>query len=561
MEPDAILKAVQEARKAALKVEADPRLLTNVKRRDFAQGEQIGKNLEYYPGLIPEDPDEREAFKKRLMVLALIGPALNNFTTHTLGRDPEWTASAGEDGKPLEPDDERVKALSIWHKGNGRVHAELKRADQHMRWGGVAYLWMYTPDVYRVLSGGQLQRNAPTYAEALELIRLDALDATQAGAVEQDGVKLAYWRSYSVTVDGKAQNRIEVHTRQEITVYVEDGDKLVPASDVGENPRPNPLHDPARPLRFPALMYEMKREEGPQVTQSMVDVQNATNTTAMNVLRNNNLGGWRQYYTLNAARPVDDVTGEKTNYRFGPSRVLDIQADYLRNADGTPLLNATGDPIMLTASVGTFDPVNSQFMREDADWYERKLLGQLNQLWTLAAEAAISGESRKQSRRAFDLSLPAEAQPARDALQWIIQTADHFAQWVMGQDVPTDPITVDARLFLDVDAVDLETLKQLDLMHSAGKISLETLLESTPGVTDVAKELERIKAELASNAKFALELFTGGLLPRAVGLGVLKQAGYPVTPEQIAAAEEMESLGLPAEGGEDEPVSPEVHPA
>lgn len=549
MEPDAILKAVQEARKAALKVEADPRVLSPTKLRDYARGEQIGKNLEYYPGLVPEDPTEREAFKKRLAVLALLGPALDRFTTHILGRDPEWTASAGEAGKPLKPEDERVKGLGEWHKAGGRIHAELKRADQQMRWGGAAYLWMYTPDVYRVLSGGELKRDAATYAEALELIRLDALDTTQAGAVEQDGVKLAYWRAYSVMVDDKAQNRIEVHTRQEVTVYVEDGDKLVPASDVGENPRPNPLFDPLKPLRFPALMYEMKREAGPQITQSMVDVQNATNTTAMNVLRNNNLGGWRQYYTVNAARPVDDVTGEKTNYVFGPSRVVDVQADFLRDKEGDMAQGPNG-PILLPVSVGTFDPVNSTFMREDADWFEQKLLGQLNQRWT-QDESKVSGESKRESRAAFDKELPAEAQPARDALKWIIETADRFAQWVMGQDVPTDPVTVDPRLFLDVESVDLETLKVLDLMHTAGKLSLETLLESTPGVTDVAKEMERIKTERASNPT-ALNALRELGWDAADWLKALQGIGFPISLEAITRAEELAAAGAEAlEGGED----------
>lgn len=543
MDTDAILKAVREARKVSTRASTEVRVLDTLKRRDYANGEQIGPNLEYYPGLIPEDPVEREAFKKRLMVIAHIGPALGRYTSHILGRDPEWTGSVGE-GEPLKPTDERVKALSGWHKGLGRVHAELKRADEYMRWGGTSYLWMYTPDVFRVLSGGELTRGM-AYPDALELIRLDALDATRAGSVEVDGVKLAYWRAYSVvTADGRTQNRLEVHTRREIGVYVEEGDAPKLAEDVGENPRPNPLFDPARPLRFPALMYEMRREGGPQITQSMVDVQNATNTTASNILRNNNLGGWRQYYTLNAARPVDDVTGEKTNYRFGPSRVLDIQADYLRDASGQAFLNASGEPVLLPAQVGTFDPVNSQFMRDDADWYERKLLGQVNQLWTLD-ESKVSGESKRESRAAFDKSLPGEAEPAVSALKWIIETADHFAQWIAESDQPSDLLSVDARLFLDVEPVGLETLKHLTTMQAAGQLSLEALLESTPGVGDVATELARIKAERASNVAFLNEIRALGY-PESDWLTALKRAGVPVSPESIQRAQDMADAGLEA---------------
>lgn len=545
MEPEKLLELVQASRKAATETKSDPRLLTLQKLKDYARGEQIGPNLEYYPGLIPEDPAERENLKKRLMVLALLGPILNRYTEHTLGRDPEWTAALN--GKPLPPEDERVSALTTWHTGSGRVHAELSRADQYMRWGGRAYLYLYVPDVYRVILGkDELSRDAADTAAALELIQLDALDATEAGSVEVDGVKLAYWRAYSVTVDGKPQNRLEVHTRQEITIYAEESGKLKPAEGVGLNPRPNPLYDPASPLRFRALIHEMKREAGPQLEQSDLDIQNGVNTVGSNVIRNNNLGGWPQYYTTDAAAPRDPETGEKTAYSFGPARVVDVQSDYLRNSDNSPLLGPDGSPIMLKASVGRFDPVNSAFMRDDADWFEGKLLSRHNQLWTIQGEGQVSGESKRQSRIAFDRSLPGEAKPAQGALKWVIETADAYAQWVQGSDT-LDWLNVTPRLFYDVDKVDLETLKQLDLMHTAGKISHETLLESTPGIDDVAAELEKIKAERAENVKAAAELLEVGALPKSTVYGVAQKAGYTITPEQMQAAEEMDLI-VPMDG-------------
>ncbi|EYB69063.1 hypothetical protein DEIPH_ctg011orf0029 [Deinococcus phoenicis] len=553
MEPEKLLAAVQAAIKAATATATDPRKspIPLQKLRDFAQGEQIGPNLEYYPGLVPDDPAEKEALKKRLIVIALIGPILNRFTSHILGRDPEWTASA--DTVALEPEDERVSSLATWHTGSGRVHAELKRGDEYMRWAGVAYLHMYVPDVYRVILGkDELSRDAQTQADALELIQLDALDATQAGAVEQDGVKLAYWRAYSVTgEDGKPQNRVEVHTRTEITVYADQSGKLAPAPGVGLNPRPNPLYDPERPLRFRALIHEMKREAGPQVQQSDLDLQNGVNTTAGNVIRNNNLGGWRQYYTLDAAQPRDSVTGEKTAYTFGPARVVDVQSDYLRDAEGNPVPGLDNLPVMLRASVGTFDPVNSQFMREDADWLESKLLSRFNQLWTRDGEGQVSGESKRQSRAAFLKSLPDEAQPAQAALRWAVETADAYAQWVQGSDT-LEWLNVTPRLFLDTDKVELTTLQQLDLMHTAGKLSLETLLEATPGVQDVQAELKKLQNERASNIQQAAALFGLGTLPKATVLRIAQAAGYQIDAQAIAAAEELDAVGAVDMGGQDD---------
>ncbi len=549
MEPDKLIEAVIAARSAATTANNDVRNPTLLKLKHFAEGEQIGPNLEYYPGLVPDDATERNQLKKRLIVIALIGPILNRYTSHILGRDPEWTATPQGAKAPLKPDDDRVSALSAWHTGAGRVHAELKRADEFMRWGGRSYLHMYVPDVYRVILGKpELARDAADTADALERIRLDALDATQAGVIEVDGVPLAYWRAYSVTgPDGKAQNRVDVHTRQEITVYAEESGKLSP---VGQ-PRENPLYDPARPLRFRALIHEMKREAGPQVTQSDIDLQNGVNTTAGNVIRNNNLGGWRQYYTTDAAQPKDPVTGEKTAYTFGPARVVDIQSDFLRDNEGNPVPGPDGMPVMLKASVGTFDPVNSTFMREDADWLELKLLSRFNQTWVVQGEANVSGESKRESRAAFDKSLPSEAQPAQQALRWIIETADAFAQWVQGKDT-LEWLTVTARLFTDTDKVDLATLQHLDAMHTAGKLSLETLLESVPGVDNVEAELKRIQAERATNPA-ALNALRELGWDAGDWLTAMQRLGYPVSSEAIQSARDM-TAGAPAlaGGGEDD---------
>ena len=537
MTDEQLLKAIQEARKTATAQAKDFRELNLLKLRDFAHGEQIGPNFEYYPGLVPDDPEEKANLKKRLVVINHLGPILKRVTSHIIGRDPEWTLNVNN--APLKADDERVTALAEWHKGNGRVHAELKRADDFMRWGGRAYLLLGVPDVYRqILGKDELSRDAADQQSALELIHLDALDAAQAGVIEEDGVKLAYWRAYSATnAEGKQENRVEVHQRKSITVYVEQNGNLTPASGLGTNPRPNPLYDATRPLRFRALMHEVKREEGPMVTQSDIDLQNGVNTSAGNIIRNNNLGGWRQYYTVNAAAPRDEVTGQKTAYAFGPARVVDVQADFLRDRDGNPITNNEGIPVMLSASVGTFDPVNSQFMRDDSEWLERKLLGRFNQLWSLEGEGQVSGESKRQSRVSFDRDLPGEAQPIEAALKWVIETADALSQWIQGSDT-LDWATVDPRLFLDVSKTDSETLRFMSELVTQGKLSLETFLESVSAVSDVQAELEKIKLERATNPEQLNALRELGW-DAADWLTALQKLGYPISGDAIGQARDM----------------------
>ena len=536
MTDEQLLKAIQAGRAEATAQGKDFRGLNLLKLRDFANGEQIGPNFEYYPGLVPDDPEEKANLKKRLVVINHLGPILKRVTSHIIGRDPEWTLNVGN--APLKADDERVTALAEWHKGNGRVHAELKRADDFMRWGGRAYLLLGVPDVYRqILGKDELSRDAADQQSALELIHLDALDAAQAGVIEEDGVKLAYWRAYSATnADGKQENRVEVHQRKSITVYVEQNGNLTPAQGLGTNPRPNPLYDATRPLRFRSLMHEVKREEGPMVTQSDVDLQNGVNTSAGNIIRNNNLGGWRQYYTVNAAAPRDEVTGQKTAYAFGPARVVDVQADFLRDRDGNPITNNEGIPVMLSASVGTFDPVNSQFMRDDSEWLEAKLLGRFNQLWT-KDESQVSGESRKQSRAAFIKDLPAEAQPIEGALKWVIETADALSQWIQGTDA-LEWGSVTPRLFIESDKVDLATLQHLTAMQAAGQLSLESLLDATPGVDDTAAEVEKIKAGRV-NDPIALNALRELGWDAADWLTALQKLGYPISGDAIGQARDM----------------------
>lgn len=555
---DSTLLAVAAAIKIAGAKASDFRALSLQKRRDYAYANQVGQTLDYWAGLKPSDAADYDEFKRRIVVAKVIGPCLNRFVTHSLGRDPEWALQEGD--KPIKPTDERTMALAGWHR-DASLHARLKQAMFDMLWGQTSYLRMFIPDSYSAILGG-ITQGGRDLAQATRLLHLQAVDATQAGRVaDSSGVSVAYWYAYSVTVEGgKSENRVEIHTRQLIGQYKVDGDKLtlVAAAEGAINPQENPLYDPEEPLAFRTLMFELRRDQGSMIDESSVDLQNSFNVTKSNIRKNNDLAGHRQYATIDAAPPgVPGADGEDVEgqYAFGPNRVLDIRSEQLVDTGGSALLDLNGKPMIQKATVQTFDPVDSSSMRDDAKAFKHELLDQYNQLWT-ANEGQVSGESKRESRAAFDKQLPAEAAPVGAALVWAIETALQFASWLVSDSELASArlLRCTPRLYLDTLPTDLETLKVLIGMEAAGRLDQETLLENTPGVSDVTTVLERIRIGRATHDLSILAALELGGISKADAMRALQAAGYPITPDAIAQAEAMGSLDT----GQDDPPEPEL---
>lgn len=553
---EGILKAAQQGVKDAGAKSSESRTLALVKQKDFYLGQQVGDNLDYWPGLRPSDPSKYDEFKRRIVVSNHIGPALNRYTNAIVGTDPEWSLLV--EGKSVDPKDPDSLALSDWHKA-ARVQALMQAADSAMRWGGRAYLRMLIPDAYRELigTGAEGEKIIPAGSQAdlpaaLRLIAVHVVDAAQGGSIrDASGILTALWYSYSVTVNDRPESRVDIYTRDTIGTYKVDGQNLVPLS-VTENP----LYDPENPLEFRALMFELRREGGSMVDQSLIDLQNSVNVALSNIRKNNDLAGHRQYYTVNAASPRDAQTDEPVPYDFGPQSVLDIQADSLNDADGNPIPDREGKPTVLPVSVGTFDPVDSQGMRDDADYYKRELLGHLDQLWAIEGEGQISGESKRESRSAFEKRLPGEAEPAGAGVAWLIETAYRFGAWLSkGATLARARLSrVTPNLHLDTSPVDNPTLTLLAQFQKDGQLSLEAFLESVPTVQDVAAEIGRLIKERATNPAALLAALEVGGMSKADVMRALKQAGYPISDEAITQAEEMGSLeiaGLDQQGGQD----------
>lgn len=526
-----------------------PRALSDPKRWSYsALDDQAGPNLEYWVGLLPADTSKYDDFKKTIVTENLIGPAVNRFVSGMLGRDWEWTITPPE-GDPLKPEDERVAALSAWHR-DADAWGVLKDLAFGVMALGRGSLRVYIPAAYATDEQPVTAGSVATYPEALELIHVMFVPTTadpdkgEGGAIRDEyGRERAYYYLYAVpTPDGKTETRLELHTPEEIGLFKVDGEKY---QAIGKA-IPNPFFDPAIKRRPRFLMHEAKRDGGSMVTQTAIDLQNDYNVVLSNRRKNSDLGGHRQYVTIDAQDPEDDQ-GNVVPFSFGARMVAMIKsltADLMGNPLQTPL----------KASVQVFDPVDVEIFNSHASATRESLLSYYDQLWTIQGSAAsLSGESRRESRTSFEKRTQLEHEPVARAGGWLIETVLGMAAWLVGK--PADALGHQAlaKLFLDAQPTDLETYKVLLQAEAAGQFDLESLAESTPTSTDAATLMERIKLSRAENPSLLNASRTAGL-PEADYLQGMSKAGLTISPESITNAQELAALGLEgaaagAEGG------------
>lgn len=530
-----------------------PRALNSAKRWSYsALDDQAGPNLEYWVGLLPADTSKYDDFRKTIVTENIIGPALNRFVAGMLGRDWEWSLKPPE-ADPLDVEDERVAALSAWHKD-----ADAWGAMKDLAFGVMALgrgsLRVYIPAVYGTDESPVTAGSVATYPEALELIHVMFVPATadpekgEGGAIRDEyGREVAYYYLYSVpTEDNKTETRLELHTPEEVGLFKVDGDKY---EAIG-SPVPNPFYDPAIKRRPRFLMREASRDGGSVVTQTAVDLQNDYNVVLSNRRKNSDVGGHRQYVTIDAQDPTDDQ-GNPVPYSFGPRVVAAIKSLFA-DMNGQPLPSPT------KASVQVFDPVPVAIFNDHAEATKKALLGYYDQLWTVIGEANISGESRRESRASYEKRVALEAEPVIRTAGWLIETVGMMAAWLVGKPQDMEGFTASARFFLDSQPTDLTTYQALLSAYNAGALDLETLADATPVSSDAGMLMERIVGSRASNPGLLNTSRAAGL-PEADYLIGMKAAGLKISPESITQAQEMASLtpdtepppGAAAEGGAD----------
>ena len=517
------------------KKDSSPRALTQAKRWAFARGDYVGENYAYWTGLIPKTEEAKTEWAKTIVTEDVIGPCLSRIVAGMLGKDWEWSLSVGG-GDALTPDEERVAALTTWHR-DADAWGALKELAYGVLALGRGSLRVYIPDAYAEEAQQGAVTDLPSALERIHVMFVPAApsaDLGDGGAIRDEyGREVGYFYRYAYTPPGetKSETRIELHTAQEVAVFKLEGGKYEPVGP----PVPNPLYDPARIRRPRFLMLEVSRDGGSTITQSAADLASDLCVNLTNRRRNSDLGGHRQYVTIDAQDPEDEQ-GNPMPYTFGPRSVASIKSLTV-DAAGTPL------QAPMKASVQVFDPVTPAVFLEHAADVRRALHAHFDQLWVLVGESSVSGEARRESRYAFDMRLRMEAEPLYRAGKWLIETVLQLAASLLGKPALAEGVTCQPQLFLQTTPADVTTFTALREAQAAGQYPLLSLLENAPGLVDPAAALAQLEQERGNNVKAAAELFAQGVLPRATALQVAQQAGYAIDAQAIAAAREMDAAG------------------
>lgn len=477
-------------------------------RRDYATDNQLGENAANWKGRRPADGDE-DAFQDMLVVDDQIGPAMAREVDAQFGKDPEWDAVRGK--AKLEDGDEIVTGMTEWH-ADVQLTAVLKDAGRLRFWAGQMVGRVYIPDEYAERLKG---KDAPkTLTDALELVHIQAIDPTEGGPItDQHKRLLGYWYRYTrQDEEGKDQRVLEAHTPKHVLRFIEDQGKLTP--DWTDTPADNPFHDsntPARLRRAEYLMFHIDRDGGSAITTSVRHAQDRLNVVATYQGRNDDQTGYRQIVVSNAEQPVDKK-GNAVPFPMGPGVGINLHG--LKKPGTGQGLSETTDRHTPTWEV--IDPLNpEEFHIPSKREWKRSLLEKLDQLWTLSPETNVSGESKRQSRKTFDNRVGFAAQDAGAFMAWALRAALMLAAQVLGKTSEYRDVTFQPKFYLDVDAANLEELRVKLQMWQQGALTLTTLLEATPGVTDAAKEAEAVDkgsgTSIQSDAKkAALDRLTGG---------------------------------------------------
>lgn len=460
-------------------------------RHDYSHDQQLGQTGENWKGRKPADGQEGE-FLDMLVVNDQIGPAMGREVSDQFAKDPEWDATQGK--SKLDEKHEVVTALTDWHKEAG-LTAVAKEAAAARFWAGRILGRVYVPDEYGDrLTGAGAPR---TLAEALDLIHVQAVDPREGGPVEdRHGRVLGYWYRYARDTGDtdRPQSVVEVHTPTQVLPFLEVDGKLTPLEDEIAD---SPFHDPQQPQRARRaeyLMWHADREGGSAITRTARDSQDRLTVLVTYHARNDDQTGYRQLIVTNAEQPKNSK-GQPVAFPMGPGIALNIRG-LKKPKSGRDSLSGSEEPDRHTPTVDVVEPLNpAEFHIPSEDAWKRRVLEVFDQAYTLTPEVQVSGESKRQSRKPYDRRVSFAAQDAGMFIAWALRAALMLAGQILGKAKEYRDITFQPKMYLDVDAVNLEELRVKLQMWESGALTLVSLLEATPGVTDAAKEAGRLTGE------------------------------------------------------------------
>ncbi|MFK7601878.1 hypothetical protein ACI3L1_06665 [Deinococcus sp. SM5_A1] len=471
----------------------------------YASGQTLGINGSFWKGRKGKGGDLADVVSA-LVQNDQISPCIERIVGAQLDRDPEWQAMDGavsllattdelpdDPGANVQPS-EIVDVMTDWHD-EAALLDETRKAAASYQWAGRMVGRVYIPDDYQDVIDA---RSEWTLADALELVHVQAVDPRDGGPlIDGHGRVQGYFFAYSVVdlVRRTTLRYVQLHTPAEVQLYQRVGNSaLIPVDD----PIPSPVADASivGSRRHEYLMFHADRLGGTAITPSITDSQDRLNVSETYFARNDDMTGFRMIVAANAEDPVD-LDGKPTRWKSGPDVVislLGIPKDDRVNAEN----GGRETPTMLI--VDPLDPTS--YSIPSVNHWERNVRGGFDQAWTLDQEKAVSGESQRVTRKPFDKRVIFASPASAAFMAWALRAAVRLAASIVGKEAQneTQDIRFKPRMYLEVDSKNLEEFTVKLAAYEKGALDLESVLEATPGITDVSSVKARVQAEKDAKA-------------------------------------------------------------
>jgi hypothetical protein len=242
-------------------------------------------------------------------------------------------------------------------------------------------------------------------------------------------------------------------------------------------------------------MYEINKG-APSLTPDIIDKQDGLNVTWTNMRRNDDLSGFRSIVTLNADDPVTvDESGKETLVEWT------LAPDIVVNLYGAPkemAKDANGNDVVVdrfTPSLEVIDPVDPSYFLKAIDAWRLSIAAGFDQAFALSERKAVSGESKREDREAFNNRVSADSVYVVDAAVWLLESAAGYAADIIDQGDKYRTISFSPKFYLDIPQGDLDTFIALVPAYKDNLVSLDALLETSPVVRDVAEEKKKLEEQ------------------------------------------------------------------
>jgi hypothetical protein len=441
------------------------RELTPNRLHDYGNGEQWREG-KYWRGRKPKNAgSEGVNAYGEIMNLFIqddqIGTSIDRFVASTIAKDPEFSTT-------LQAADE-LELTQFWK--DQKVHDKLNKLVRDGLVDGISSITPYLPDKF---APDGIPPRAKDLKEALAFIRVNQANTLQSGRIKDphDDVVASY---YATTIEnlktGKKTLRVEVQTPTVSQSFELVGAKMTALNEA----IPNEF------VKVLTAFYE--RPSGSILRWQHIDLQDRLNVAWTNLSRNDDLAGFRMLSVSNAKRPTDPLTGLEVNWHMG--------ADVVLMPEGLEIEGGG----LTTPNVLVIDPINvSTVNLPTITAFREAIAGHFNQTWAKTNTFAMSEGSQKETRKGFDKTVMGEGALLNLVVETLVKNTLLLAGALQGDALKYADIAVTPRIFMDVAQGDLEIFKALS-GAPAGLVSIETIIESNPAVTDPLLELKRLKKE------------------------------------------------------------------